>query len=193
MLRRSYDWTMRLAAHRRALPILGLIAFIESSFFPIPPDAMLVPMVLAKPKRAWLIATVCTVGSVAGGVVGYLIGYYLFDVIAQPVIDLYNYEDIFDQVREGFSEHGALIVSFFGLTIFPYKIITITSGFIELDLGTFILASILSRGVRFFLVAGLLFYAGDSIRRLIERRLGLLTTVLLGLVILGLLAFRYIL
>jgi membrane protein YqaA with SNARE-associated domain len=192
MLRTLYDWVMRLAAHRHAIPALGLIAFIESAFFPIPPDVMLVPMILAKRARAWLIATVCTVSSVGGGVLGYVIGFFLFEALAAPIIEFYGYGHAFAEFREGYNEHGALIVAFFGVTFFPYKVITIASGVAKLDFTTFLIASVLSRGVRFYLEAALLFYVGEPIREFIERRLGLVTTVFVVLLIAGFAAIRFL-
>ena len=193
MLRALYDWVMRLAGHRHALPALGFIAFIESAIFPIPPDVMLVPMILANRRRAWLIAGVCTLASSAGGVLGYAIGYFLFDAIAQPIIDLYGYGHAFTAFTESYNEQGALIVAFFGISFFPYKVITIASGLTKLDFAIFLIASILSRGLRFYIEAALLYAVGEPIRAFIERRLGLVTTVFFVLLIAGFVVIRYLL
>lgn len=184
MLRRLYNRTMTLAEHRHAVALLGLVAFIESSVFPIPPDVLLIPMVLAARRRAWLIAAVCTAASVAGGVAGYGIGYYLFETVGRPLFEFYGYMDAFAGFRIQFNAWGAWIVAAAGLTPFPYKVITIASGATALDPTVFIVASALSRGLRFFLLAGLLWYFGPPIRRFIDKHLGLLTvvffTILLG-------------
>ena len=177
MLKRLYDWTMRLAGHKRSDVALGFISFIESSLFPIPPDVLLIPMVLAQRERAWRIAAICTVTSVAGGLLGYFIGFTLWVQIGQPIVDFYGYMDKFAAFQGRYEEWGAWIVAFFGLTPFPYKVITIASGVVSLDIWTFMLASVLSRGARFFLVAALLWKFGDPIREFIEKRLGLITVI----------------
>ena len=184
MLRRLYDRTMALAEHRHALLLLGLIAFIESSIFPIPPDVLLIPMVLAARRRAWLIAAVCTLASGTGGAAGYGIGYYLFESLGRPLLEFYGYMERFATFQSQFNEWGAWIVAGAGLTPFPYKVITIASGATALDPLVFMVASLLSRGARFFLLAGLLWYFGPPIRAFIETHLGKLTVgffaVLLG-------------
>ena len=175
MLRRLYDWTLALAGHRRAEWALGLISFLESSVFPIPPDVMLMPMVLAARERAWRLATVCTVASVLGGLAGYGIGLFLFEAIGQPILDLYGYAEKFTSFQGMYNEYGAWIVFGAGFSPIPYKVFTIASGVTQLDILTFFIASTLSRGARFFLVAGLLWRFGAPIRAFIERWLGLLT------------------
>ena len=192
MLRRLYDWTMGLAAHKRAPQALFWVAFVESSVFPIPPDVMLMPMVLAQRLKAWAYASIATIGSVLGGVAGYLIGLLMFDVLGKPLLELYGYGQKFEQFASYYNEYGALIVFFFGVTPFPYKVITIASGVTQLNALTFLLASILSRGLRFFLVSGLLYWFGPSIRDFIEHRLGLVTTVFLVLLLGGFVAVRYL-
>lgn len=183
---------MGLAAHKRAPQALFWVAFVESSVFPIPPDVMLMPMVLAQRLRAWAYASIATFGSVLGGVAGYLIGLLLFDVLGKPLLELYGYGQKFEQFASSYNEYGALIVFFFGVTPFPYKVITIASGVTQLNALTFLLASILSRGLRFFLVSGLLYWFGPSIRDFIEHRLGLVTTVFLVLLLGGFVAVRYL-
>ena len=192
MIRRVYDWTMRLAEHRHAPQALFWISFIESSFFPIPPDVMLMPMVLAQRAKAWLFATIATAGSVLGGVVGYLIGLLLFDLLGKPLLDLYGYQDKFNQFASQFNEYGALIVFFFGVTPFPYKVITIASGATHLNILVFLIASIAARGLRFYLVSGLLYWYGPPIRAFIEKRLGILTLVFLVLLIGGFFALKFL-
>jgi membrane protein YqaA with SNARE-associated domain len=168
MLRRIYDWIMALSASRHAVPALAAISFAESSVFPIPPDAFIIPMVLAQPQRAWRIALVATSASVLGGIAGYAIGYYLQD-FSQWLIGAENFEAF----RAAYAEWGLWIILIKGLTPIPYKLVTITSGFAGFDLPVFVGASILTRGARFFLVAALLRVYGEPIRDFIERRLGL--------------------
>lgn len=177
MLMQLYNRILALAEHRHALVILGVVAFIESSVFPIPPDVLLIPMVLAARRRAWVIASVCTAASVAGGVAGYGIGYYLFDSFGRPLLELYGYMENFAVFQAQFNVWGAWIVAVAGLTPFPYKIITIASGVTGLNPMVFMVASVLSRGLRFFMLAGLLWYFGPPIRRFIENHLGKLTVV----------------
>ncbi len=193
MIRRLYDWTMSLAAHRQALWALAAISFIESSVFPIPPDIILIPMVLAAREQAWKFALVCTVASVLGGLAGYGIGYYLFDALGMPLLEFYGYGDKFSQFQSYYNEWGAWIVGGAGLTPFPYKVITIASGVTALDPVVFSIASILSRGARFFLVAGLLWYFGEPIRIFIEAHLGKLATAFFVLLLGGFVAIKYIL
>ena len=191
MLKRLYDWTMRLAGHKRSDAALGFISFIESSLFPIPPDVLLIPMVLAQRERAWRIAAICTITSVAGGLLGYFIGFTLWAQIGQPVVEFYGYMDKFSVFQGRYEEWGAWIVAFFGLTPFPYKVITIASGVVSLDIWTFILASVISRGARFFLVAALLWKFGDPIREFIEKRLGLITVIFFIGLIGGFVVLKY--
>lgn len=193
MLRRLYDWTMSLAAHRRASHALAGVSFAESSFFPIPPDVLLIPMVIAERHRAWLYAGLCTVASVLGGLFGWLIGAFLFEALAQPILQVYGYADKFDEFAVHYNEWGWWIVFFGGLTPFPYKVITIASGATGLSLPVFLVASVLSRGMRFFAVSGLLYWVGPPIRDFIERRLGLVFTIFMVLLIGGFVAARYLL
>jgi membrane protein YqaA with SNARE-associated domain len=190
LLRPLYDWTMRLAAHRHASWALGIVSFVESSIFPIPPDALLIPMILADRRKAWFYATLCTVTSVIGGVAGYLIGLLLFDSIGKPLLDLYGYGEKFNEFASRYNEWGAWIVFFAGVTPFPYKVITIASGVTHLDVWVFMIASVLARGARFFAVAALLYVYGPPIRDFIERRLGLVATVSFALLLGGFLLVR---
>jgi len=177
MLRRFYNSVLALAASRNAPWWLAVISFTESSFFPIPPDALLIPMCLARPDRAWRLALICTVSSVAGGALGYYIGYALFEVIATPVIQFYHYEAAFERFRATYDQYGLWVILVKGFTPIPYKIVTIASGAAHFDFGVFMLASLATRGARFFLVAGLLRAYGEPMRAFIERRLTLLTTL----------------
>jgi membrane protein YqaA with SNARE-associated domain len=192
MLKPLYDWTMTLAAHRHAMVALAVVAFVESSVFPIPPDVLIIPMVLAARQRAWRIAAVATIASVLGGLAGYAIGALLFDSLGRPLLDFYGYQAQFADFQERYREWGAWIVFGAGLTPFPYKVITITSGVMDLDLAVFMIASVLSRGIRFFLVAGLLWHFGPPIRRFIENNLAVLTTAFFVLLVGGFVALRYL-
>ncbi len=190
MLRKLYDWTMSLSAHRHAGWALAGLAFAESSFFPVPPDAALIPMTLARRRRAFVYATIATAASVLGGFAGYAIGYYLFDALGRPLIDLYGYMEAFQRFAERYNTNGDWIVFTAGVTPFPYKVITIASGATALDLKVFAIASVAARGLRFYLVCGLLYWFGPPIRDFIERYLGLLFAIFVALLIGGFLAIR---
>ena len=192
MLQRLYDRTMELSAHKHALWALFIVSFIESSVFPIPPDVMLIPMVLAARKRAWAIAGVCTVASVLGGMAGYGIGYGLYDTIGRAIVEFYGYAGKFATFQGWYNDHGAWIVFGAGLTPFPYKVITIASGVTALDPATFMIASVLARGLRFFLVAALLWHFGEPIRAFIEKHLGKLTIIFFVLLVGGFVALKYL-
>ncbi len=192
MLRSLYNWTLEKAEHPRALWILALLSFAESSFFPIPPDVLLIPMVLAAPTRAWRIVVVCSVASVFGGLFGYYIGYALYETVGQPIVDFYHMQAQYDRFTALYGEHGAWIVGLAGFSPIPYKVFTIASGVANLDLATFVIASALSRTARFLLVAALLWKFGIPIRDFIEKRLGLLTLLFSVLLVGSFLALKYI-
>jgi len=191
-LRPLYDWTMAKAGDRRALPWLAGISFVESSFFPIPPDIMVIPMVLADRARAWLIAGVCTAASVLGGFLGYAIGYFLFEAIGQPIIELYGLQAAFARFQGAYADYGAIIVFGFGLTPLPYKVITIASGVAALNPLVFGAASLTSRGLRFFLEAALLYWLGPPVRTFIEKRLEIATLAVFVLGLAGFIAVKYL-
>ncbi len=183
MIRRLYDWTIRTAEAPYALWALAFIAFAESSFFPIPPDIIMIPMIIARPSRAFLIAGVALAASVLGGVFGYYIGWGLFETVGQPLLEFYGKTDEFGHFAETYNAWGAWAVLIAGVTPFPYKVITILSGSTGLNFGVFMVASVIARGLRFFIVAALLWQFGAPIRDFIEKRLGLmfiLFVVLLG-------------
>ena len=173
MLRRLYDWCVDAAGKPYAAWVLGAVSFAESSFFPVPPDIMLIPMALARPDRAWFFATICTLTSVAGGLLGYFIGAVLYDTIGLWLIHLYGYGDKVEAFREAYAQYGSLIILLKGLTPIPYKIVTITSGFAGYNIGLFVVLSIITRGLRFFIEAFLLNRYGARARSMIEERLGL--------------------
>jgi membrane protein YqaA with SNARE-associated domain len=191
MLRRLYDRVLLLAASPRAPFWLAAIAFAESSFFPVPPDLLLVPMAVARPERAFRYAAICTVASVVGGMLGYLIGYALFDVLARPLLHFYHYEDAFAAFQARFREYGVYIILVKGLTPIPYKIVTIASGAARLDFALFVAASIVTRGARFFLIALLLRLFGERVRGFIEERLPLVLGVTAVFIVLGFVALKY--
>jgi membrane protein YqaA with SNARE-associated domain len=191
VLRRLYDWTLSLAAHPHAIWAMLAIAFVESSIFPIPPDVLLIAMVLAAPSNAWRIALVCSIGSLLGGYFGYGIGYFLYESIGASIVAFYGYEEEFENFRRLYAERGFWIVSMAGFTPFPYKVITIASGTVSLDPFMFGIASALSRTARFFLVAALLWKFGAPIRAFIERYLGLLTALFFILLFGGFLAIGW--
>ncbi|HTS92333.1 MAG TPA: YqaA family protein [Stellaceae bacterium] len=192
MLRSLYERTLRLAESPHAVPALAAVAFIESSVFPIPPDVLLIPMIIAAPQRAFRLAAVCTGASVLGGLLGYAIGYFAFEAIGEPVLKFYGVMDRYLALQESFREWGVWIIVLKGMTPIPYKLITIASGAFKFDLVTFVLASIVSRSLRFFLVAALLWYFGTPIRDFIERRLVLVTSTFVVFLVGGFLALRYL-
>ena len=177
MLRRLYDWCIGAADKPYAVWILGMVSFAESSFFPVPPDVMLIPMSLAQPRKAWLFALVCTITSVAGGVLGYAIGALLYNSIGGWIIQLYGYGNKMDAFRESYAEWGAMIILIKGMTPIPYKLVTISLGFAGYNLFLFIVLSIITRGARFFLLAFLLNRYGPQAREIIEKRLGFWVTI----------------
>ena len=177
-MRTLYNKVLSAAAHRHAKWWLALVSFVESSIFIIPPDVMIIPMVLADRAKWWRIALTATIASVIGGIGGYLIGVFLFDTLGQSLVDFYSYEDKFGQYMKIYEEWGGWAVFGAGLTPFPYKVITIASGVANLDLSLFILTSLIARGLRFFCLAGLLFYFGESIKKIIEKYFGLITILI---------------
>jgi len=193
MLRRVYDWCIAAAYKPYALWLMGLVSFVESSVFPIPPDTMLIPMSLARPEKAWTYATVCTFTSVAGGVLGYVIGAYLYDTIGHWLIQMYGYGDKVEAFRELYAKWGTWIILVKGLTPIPYKIVTITSGFAGYNIWLFIIFSFVARGVRFYFFAFLLNRYGDWIKVRVERHLALFAGILVAVLVLGfVIAFKMI-
>lgn len=192
MVRSLYDWTLRMSRHRHALWVLAIISFVESSVFPIPPDVLMIPMILARPSRAWLIAGVALVSSVLGGMLGYAIGAFAYQEIGQPILTALGKGDAMEAFSTRFNDFGFWAVLTAGVTPFPYKVITIMSGWTAMPLGTFIATSILARGIRFFLVAALLWKYGAPMRDFIERRLGLMTILFVLLLFGGFYATRFL-
>ena len=192
-MRKIYDWMMQMAGGRRAPHALAVVSFAESSFFPIPPDVMLVPMVLAQRSKAWSYALLATVSSVMGGIAGYAIGYFLMDTVGQPILKFYGKSEGFEAFKQMFNEWGVWILIIKGMTPIPYKVLTITAGVTQMAVVPFILASIVARAMRFFLVAALLYWFGPPIKDFIERRLMLVTTVGVVLLVGGFVAVKYLL
>ena len=192
MLRSLYDWMMRKASDEKAPWALGVVSFIESSFFPIPPDVMLIPMIMANRKKAFWYATIATVTSVLGGILGYAIGYYLYDAIGQPILKFYGKEGALDGFIKFVQDYGIPAVIIKGATPIPYKVVTIAAGVGKMPFLSFIGASIIARAMRFYLVAGLLYYFGEPIRDFIEKRLTLVTTVGVILLVSGFIAVKYL-
>ncbi|SMC46756.1 YqaA family protein [Primorskyibacter flagellatus] len=192
MLRRFYDWMLGLAEHPHALWVLAFVAFIESSVFPIPPDVLMIPMILARPSRAWLIALIAMVSSVIGGLLGYAIGALFYEQLGLPILQSLGKADAISAFNTRFNDFGFWAVLIAGITPFPYKVITIMSGWTGMPLATFIATSVLARGLRFFIVAGLLRVFGAPIRDFIERRLGLVFTAFVVLLLGGFLVVKYL-
>ncbi|HRI75642.1 MAG: DedA family protein [Alphaproteobacteria bacterium] len=191
-IRKLYDWTLRIAAHRHAQPGLFGIAFVESSVFPLPPDLVLIPMCIAERRKAFWFATICTAGSVLGGICAYAIGYFLYDTVGVKIIDFYNLQEQFVKFRDMYNAHGAWIVLAGGFTPIPYKLITIASGVTQMDFVQFALFSIIGRASRFYLVAALLWKFGAPIKDFIEKYLGILTIIFFVVLIGGFVAIKYI-
>ena len=192
LVKATYDYMLNLASRRNAMYFLFAVAFIESSFFPIPPDVMLIPMVLAAPAKAWRIAGMATAASVLGGAFGYAIGVFFFDLIARPILTFYGYMHQFDVFKDYYHEWGAWIVFGAGITPFPYKVITIASGVVHLDFAVFMLASVVARGMRFYLVAWLLKKYGEPMKDYIEKNLGMLSVLFLLLLLGGFACIKFL-
>jgi len=192
MFRPMYDWVLRLAHHRHALRSLGIVSFAESSFFPIPPDVMLVPMVLARRDQAYLIAAVCTVASVLGGIFGYAIGMFLMESIGAWVVNLYHLQDKVDDYTAAYNQYGAWIILLKGLTPIPFKLVTIASGIAHFNFPLFVILATITRGARFFIIAALLKRFGAPVQAFIEERLNLFAWGFLILLVGGFAAVAYL-
>lgn len=184
-----YQKTLNLSTHRHAKWLLAMVTFTESFIFPIPQDIMMIPMMLAERRKAFLIATIALIASVAGGCFGYLIGFYFFEPLAQPIIAFYGYEEQYQSIITLYQDYGWIIVFFGALTPFPYKIVTISSGFAHLSLPIFIIMTIIARAIRFYLLAALFWYFGDALQQFIEKHFSLLTFLMFGAIIMIVLIF----
>lgn len=192
MFKKLYDWTLSLSASPRAPQALAVVSFAESSFFPIPPDVMLVPMTMAKPERAWNYALICTIASVLGGIAGYAIGALLYDTLGGWLIKLYGYGDKMDAFRALYQQHGHWIILIKGFTPIPFKLITIASGLAGYDFLMFVLLSAITRAARFFFVAGIMNRFGAPLRRFIEENLTLVGIVSILAIIGGFAAVKFL-
>lgn len=192
MLRRLYQWTLDKAGHRHAERWLAVVSFVESSFFPIPPDVLLAPMCLARPERSWRYALICTVASVLGALLGYAIGFFLLESVGRLILDFYGIGPAFDSFSQRFNEQGWVIVLLAGFTPLPFKVITIAAGATQMPLHVLIFAAIIARTARFFLVAALLWKFGPPMKAWIDRNFALATTVIGGTMVAGFVAVKYL-
>ncbi len=192
-LRRIYDHCLLLMSRPGGIWVLFWVAVVESSVFPIPPDVFLMALAIAVPAKAFIFALVCTVGSVLGGMLGYGLGYFFMDLVGHRIIEIYGMADQFGQVQALYQQYDAWAVGAAGFTPLPYKLFTLTAGAFELNFATFSLASLISRGARFFMVAAFIYYFGPAIRGFIERYFNLLTIVFLVLLIGGFVVFKTLL
>ena len=185
-----YEWTLKWAEHKFAPRMLAVLTFAESVFFPIPPDVLLAPMVLAKPEKAWRLASLTTVSSIVGGVVGYLLGYLMFEPWIQPLITEFGYQDRFDIAMEWFAQWGVWVVFIAGFSPIPYKLFTVSAGFLQMAFLPFVLASAVGRGMRFFLVAGLIQWGGSAMEKKLRHWVDVLGWGLVALIIIAYLMIR---
>lgn len=192
MLQRIYQRTLVLAAGPNAFWALMAVAFAESSFFPLPPDILLIPMMLAQRRAAWRLAACCTLASVTGGLLGYAIGYWGFDLVGRPILEFYHAMPRYDALKAGFDHWGVWIIIIKGMTPIPYKLVTIASGVAHFDLAAFVGASLVSRSLRFFLLAALLWWFGPAVRDFIEKRLMLVTSLFAVALVGGFVILRYL-
>ena len=192
LFRKLYDWTMEKSNDPKAPWFLAIISFSESSFFPIPPDIILIPMVLANRIKAWIYASICTISSVFGGILGYCIGYFFYNSIGTMIVQYYSLENLFNNFESNYNEYGILIVLGAGFTPFPFKFITIASGLFSLNLPLFIGVALFARGLRFFLVAGLIKFFGNFIKNLIDRYFNIFTVIFFLLLIGSFILIKYL-
>jgi membrane protein YqaA with SNARE-associated domain len=185
-----YNWTLKWADHKFAPSMLAVLTFAESVFFPIPPDVLLAPMVLAKPEKAWRLASLTTVSSIIGGTVGYLLGYLMFEPWIQPLITEFGYQHRFDTAMNWFSEWGVWVVFIAGFSPIPYKLFTVSAGFLQMAFLPFLLASAIGRGMRFFLVAGLIQWGGSAMEKSLRKWIDVLGWGLIALIIIAYLVFK---
>ncbi len=190
VLRSVYNWLVERAKHPQAIWWMCAVSFAESSFFPLPPDILLVPMSLKTPSRMWWYATLCSMASVAGGLLGYAIGYYLFQSLGQPVIEFYHAEAAFGRFQTAFAVYGPWFLILKGVTPVPYKLLTIAAGFAKLDFTVFVLCSMVARLSRYYMVTALLWKFGPEVEKFIERRLMVVTGIILAGIVVGVVSLR---
>ena len=190
MLRPVYNWLVERAKRPDAVWWMCAVSFAESSFFPLPPDVLLVPMALKNPQRMWWNSTLCSLASVIGGIFGYGVGYYLFESVGRPVIEFYNAGESFAHFQEAFAVYGPWFLVLKGITPIPYKLLAIAAGFAKLDLTVFMLCSLVARFSRYYMITVALWYWGPEVEKFIEKRLMLVTSILLGIIVVGVLSFK---
>lgn len=184
-----YDKVLKWSAHPLAVRYLAFISFLESIIFPIPVDVMLAPMALAKPHRAWSLAAITTLASVAGGVVGFLLGYFAFDLLVAPMIEAAGYQDRYEQAVNWFTEYGFWVVFIAGFSPIPYKVFTVSAGALHMAILPFILASAVGRAGRFFLVAGLIYWGGENMEKKLRSVIDILGWTVVGLIVIAYLVY----
>lgn len=192
MLRKTYNWIMEYASHPKAVWLLAGVSFAESSFFPLPPDPLYIAMIVSKREHAWRLAVICTIASVVGGVLGYYIGYGLYETLGSWIIQTYGLEEKFSSIQETYQDWAFWIIAGKGLTPIPYKLVTISSGVAKVSMATFLVASVIARGFRFFSVAALFYYSGPTLKEYIEENLGLVTTAGVVTLIGGFIIIKYL-
>jgi len=192
MLRKLYDWVLHWSATRYAVPALFILAFTESSFFPIPPDVLLIAMAVAVPRRAFHFAGLCSVGSVLGGMFGYLLGYQFMELVGNRIVEFYHFQDKFHQIEVLFQQYEGWAVAAAGFTPLPYKVFTLAAGAFEINFLVFVFASALSRSARFFIVAGLIYKFGPPVKEFIEKYFNLLSVVFFVTLFLGFFLIKYL-
>ena len=192
IFRKLYNWTLNKSGHKNASWFLGIISFAESSFFPIPPDIILIPMIIAKRTRAWFYAFICTITSVCGGIIGYIIGYFFYSSIGIIIVNTYGLSNSFDSFEQYYNEYGVWIVLGAGFTPFPFKFITIASGVFNLNIILFVIVAIFARGLRFYLLAILLYIFGNKIKELIDKYFNLLASLFFILLVGSLLLIKFL-
>ncbi|VAV83837.1 FIG139438: lipoprotein B [hydrothermal vent metagenome] len=185
MLRNTYNWILSWGHSRHAPWALFVLAFTESSFFPIPPDVLLMALAVSRPVKAFRYALICSVGSVLGGIFGYFIGFYFMDAVGMSVIDFYGLSGKFEYIQALYTNYDAWAVGIAGFTPIPYKVFTITAGAFGIDFKVFVLASLVSRSARFFIIALLIYKYGEPIKGFIDKYLGWLTIAFVVILILG--------
>ncbi len=193
IIRRLYDWVLHWAETPYAIPALFVLSFAESSFFPVPPDVLLIALALSIPSRSMRYAFICSVASVLGGILGYAIGYFGYETIGKPIIDIYHGHSVMEQIRSYYDSYGFLGVLTAAVTPIPYKVFTISSGFFNFSFVSFVVASVIGRSLRFFLVAGLIWKFGPPIKEFIDRYFNILSYLFILLLVAGFIVLKYIL
>ena len=192
LLRKTYDWVLHWSATKHAVPALAILAFAESSFFPIPPDVLLIAMAIAVPLKAFRFAAVCSIGSVLGGMFGYLLGWQFMDLIGARIVEFYHFQEQFDKIGGWYEQYNAWAVGAAGFTPLPYKVFTLAAGAFEINFPVFVLASLVSRSARFFIVAGLIYKFGAPVKAFIEKYFNVLSIAFFVLLVLGFVLIKYL-